>query len=155
LSQIRQANPLPADEFALQADGKYHWVKHPNWGFLQPRQPHFAGKVYALISGVCFSACAELASTLHFHQKATFIGEEVGGDYYGNTSGFLYQVFLPHTKIALDIPVVAYYLSVHGYPAADQGVMPDYPVQSTAQDWLAGNDSGMTLALKLARGQHP
>jgi hypothetical protein len=155
LSQTQQADPLPANEFALGADGKYHEVKHPSWGILQPRQPHFAGKVYMLINGGCFSACAEVVSSMHFHKKATFIGEEVGGGYYSNTSGFPYDVYLPHTKIVLVLPVVAYYLSVSGYAHADQGVMPDYPVQSTIQDLLAGKDNDMTLALSLARGQYP
>jgi len=155
LSHTQQAQPLPAHEFVLQADGKYHWVKHPNWGILQPRQPHFAGKVYLLINGGCFSTCAEFVSTMHFHKKAIFIGEEIGGGYYGNTSGFPYNVYLPHTKIVLVIPVVAYYLSVRGYAHADQGVMPDYPVQSTIEDLLAGKDNEMTLALSLARGEHP
>jgi hypothetical protein len=90
---------------------------------------------------------------MHFQKKATFIGEEIGGGYYGNTSGFPYNVYLPHTKIVLVIPVVAYYLSVRGYAHADQGVMPDYPVQSTIEDLLAGKDNEMSLALSLARGE--
>ena len=153
LSHTRQDPPLPAHEFALGADGKYHWVKHL-LGRMQPRQPHFAGKVYLLINGGCFSACAEFVSTMHFHKKATFIGEEVGGGYSGNTSGFPYNVYLPHTKIVLVLPVVAYYLGVRGYAHADQGVMPDYPIQSTIQDLLAVKDNEMTLALSLARGKH-
>jgi hypothetical protein len=152
LSQTQQAPPLPADEFARGADGKYHWVKHL-MGLMQPLQPYFAGKVYLLINGDCFSACAEVASSMQFHKKATFIGEEVGGGYYGNTSGIPYDVYLSHTKIVLVLPVVAYYLSVRGYPSADQGVMPDYPVQSTIQDLLAGKDNEMTMALSIARGE--
>ena len=152
-SQTQQGEPLPTDEFALKADGKYHWVKHL-MRLMQPLQPHFAGKVYLLINGGCYSTCAEFVSTMQFHQKATFIGEEAGGGYYGDTSGFTSNVYLPHTKIVLVLPLVAYYLSVHGYAHADRGVMPDYPVQSTIQDLLAGKDNAMTLALSLARGQH-
>ena len=153
-SQTQQGEPLPTNEFVLKADGNYHWVKHL-MELMQPRQPHFAGKVYLLINGGCYSTCAEFVSTMQFHQKATFIGEEVGGGYYGDTSGFTANVYLPHTKIVLVLPLVAYYLSVHGYAHADQGVMPEYPVQSTIQDLLAGKDNEMTLALSLARGEHP
>jgi hypothetical protein len=69
LSQTQQAQPLPADEFARGADGKYHWVKHL-LGLMQPRQPHFAGKVYLLINGGCFSACAEFVTGMQFHMNS-------------------------------------------------------------------------------------
>jgi hypothetical protein len=155
LSHTKDGTQPPADQFARSADGKYHWVQHPNWGILQPHTPHFGGKVYLLIDGACFSTCGEFVSTMQYHRKATFIGEEIGGGYYGNTSGFSYAFYLPHTKIVLDLPVVAYYLSVHGYAQADQGVMPDYPVQPTVTDLLTGKDPALAMALSLARGACP
>jgi C-terminal processing protease CtpA/Prc len=81
------AKPLSADRFQLQADGKWHHIKHPNLGVQQPSQPNFHGRVFALMNGGSFSTSAEFLSVLHFHRRAVFIGEEAAGGYYGLTAG--------------------------------------------------------------------
>lgn len=80
------AKPIPADMVEKRVDGKYHDIKHPNLGLQQPSQPHFAGKVIALMNGGSFSTTCEFLSNLHYNKRATFVGEEAGGGYYGNTS---------------------------------------------------------------------
>ena len=47
-----------------------------------------------------------LAIDLHAHarKRATFIGEESGGGYYGNTSGPNCFLVLPNTKRKLPVP---------------------------------------------------
>jgi hypothetical protein len=142
---------IPADEVQRGDDGKYHNVRHPNLGIQPPSQPNFGGKVFILINGGSFSTTCEFTSTVHFHKRATFIGEEAGGAYYGNTSGYRARIVLPNTKLEVSIPLQTYYLAVSGYPQADRSVMPDYPVHDTIQDLLAGRDKEMELALKLAR----
>jgi C-terminal processing protease CtpA/Prc len=145
------SEPLPKDEFARRPDGKYEWVKHPNWGTLEPHEPNFSGKTYVLINGGCFSTCAEFISTMHYYRKAVFVGEEVGGAYYGNSSGIRYMVTLPRTKLELELPVIGYYLNVRGYAYSDRGVMPDFPINPEISDVLAGKDPAMDQALSLAR----
>jgi len=74
-----------------RSDGKFHLVKHPNLGLQQPSQPHFAGRVFALMNGGSFSTSSEFLSMLHFYKRATFVGEEAAGGYYGCTAGqFVY-----------------------------------------------------------------
>jgi hypothetical protein len=49
---VPDREPLPpnVDEMVKPgADGKYHWVGHPNWGMQQPAAPHFGGKVVVLM----------------------------------------------------------------------------------------------------------
>jgi hypothetical protein len=60
-------------------------------------------------------------------------------------------VTLPNTKIGLRVPLVTYYMAVSGYNAAAHGVVPDYPVNHTIDDLIAGHDKDMELALQLAR----
>ena len=96
------------------ADGKYHVVGHPNWGQQQPTEPLFAGKVFALMNGGSFSTTCEFLSTLHHHRRATFIGEEAAGGYYGNTSGMDVPVTLPHSKLVPPVNLVGYYLAIDG-----------------------------------------
>ena len=51
--------------------------------------------------GGSFSTTCEFLSTLHHHHRATFIGEETGGGYYGNTSGMSLPLVLPNSKIVM------------------------------------------------------
>ncbi|MEN3332870.1 MAG: hypothetical protein V7641_2235 [Blastocatellia bacterium] len=132
-------------------DGKFHATSHPNWGINQPSKPTFTGKVYILIDGGSFSTTSEFLSQAHYHKRAVFIGEESGGGYYGNSSGMMPAVVLPNTKVVVRVPLVTYHMAVSGYKAAAHGVVPDYPVNHTIDDFISGRDKDMELALQLAR----
>ena len=108
---------VPADAVERLPNGKYRVVNHPNLGIQQPSKPTFAGKVLILINGDCFSTTAEFLSQAHYHKRATFIGEESGGGYYGNTSGVVPALTLPNTKLIVYVPLVTYYMAVSGYKA--------------------------------------
>ncbi|HWO00709.1 MAG TPA: S41 family peptidase [Blastocatellia bacterium] len=142
---------IPENRVEKRDDGKVHAIGHPNWGIKQPSQPHFAGKVFILIDGGSFSTTSEFLSQAHFHKLATFIGEESGGGYYGNSSGFMPSLTLPNTGLTLRVPLMTYYMAVSGYKQASHGVIPDYPVEHTIADLIAGRDKDMELALRLAR----
>jgi hypothetical protein len=143
------AKPVPEKMVERQPNGKYRLVKHPNWGTQQPSMPTFTGKVYILINGGSFSTTSEFLSHAHYRKRATFIGEESGGGYTGNTSGPSVLVKLPNTKLELGLPLMGYYMAVTGSPA-NHGVVPDYPVTYTIQELLEGKDKEMALALELA-----
>jgi hypothetical protein len=143
--------PLPADLLEVQPDGKYRMVKHPNWGMQQPSKPTFRGKVLILINGGSFSTTSEFLSQVHFHKRATFIGEESAGGYYGNTSGPSLRLTLPHTKVQMGVPLMTYYMAVSGYQAKAHGVFPDWPIEYTIDELLEGKDKELALAFELAR----
>ncbi len=124
---------------------------HSNLRLQQPQKNHFDGKVWFLINGMSFSTTAEFASIAHYHRRGSFVGEEVGGAYYGNTSGLTLHLTLPNTKVRADIPLRKYVLAVSGYAYPRRGVMPDYPVQPTIQDVLNGVDTEMIYTLKLIK----
>jgi C-terminal processing protease CtpA/Prc len=143
----------PPDSVERMANGKYRALEnsHPNLGLQQPSSPTFQGKVFILINAGCFSTTAEFLSVVHFRKRGTFIGEEAGGGYYGNTSGPVPALTLPHTKVVVYVPLVSYYLAVKGYKAASHGVLPDQPIHYTIDELLAGKDKELALALELAR----
>jgi hypothetical protein len=145
-----RAPHLPASSLERKPDGKYQYVKHPNWGIQQPSTPTFQGKVFILINGGSFSTTSEFLSHVHYRKRATFIGEESAGGYYGNTSGPSAVVTLPNTKLKLLLPLMTYYMSVSGNPAASHGVVPDYPVTYSIQELLEGKDKDLALAIELA-----
>jgi hypothetical protein len=146
-----QKSALPTDLFERQPNGKYRMVKHPNWGLQQPSQPIFAGPVFILINGNSFSTTSEFLSHVHARKRATFIGEESGGGYYGNTSGPAAILTLPHTKLQAYVPLMTYYMAVPPGRPANHGVVPDLPVRYTIAELLAGKDKEMALALERAR----
>lgn len=136
-----------------RADGKAHitLAAEPLLGLQQPSKPTFTGRLYVLINGGSFSTTAEFLSVLDSHHRATFIGEESGGGYYGNTSGSAARIVLPNTKMVLYIPAMDGYLAVSGDHDAARGVIPDFIVKHTIEDLIAGVDKDFELALALAR----
>lgn len=132
-------------------DGTYRWNHSRNLGIQKPQKDHFNGKVYVLINGASFSVTAEFASVAHYLKRASFIGEETGGGYYGNNSGSFAIVTLPNSRLNVGIPLVAYYTKVSGYPYPDHGVIPDYIVKPSANDIITGQDPVMKFALSLTK----
>jgi C-terminal processing protease CtpA/Prc len=131
------------------ADGKFHNTKHPNWGIQQPSQPHFAGKVIAVMNGGSFSTTCEFLSNLHFRKRATFLGEEAAGGYYGNTSGRMPVVVLPNSKVVVRVPLQTYYLAVKGADPR-RSILPDVEVKPAIRDLLVRDDPVMAKALAIA-----
>jgi hypothetical protein len=141
--------PIPENSVTKMPNGKYRLTSHENWGTQQPRQPYFAGRVFALINGGSFSTTCEFLSTLHHHHRATFIGEEAAGGYYGNTSGPGVEVIPPNSKIRLPVRLMTYYMAIDGAEHGARSIPPDYPVTYSIEELLAGKDKEMELALRL------
>lgn len=131
-----------------ERDGTYRWKHNKYLKIQKPQKNHFDGKVYVLINGASFSVTTEFASVAHYLKRATFIGEETGGGYYGDNSGVFAIVTLPNSKLNIGIPLMAYYMKVDGYPYPDRGVIPDYEVKPAIEDRLTGNDKIMDYTLK-------
>jgi len=136
--------------FRKNERGWYDVLLHPNVGTMKPIAPTFRGKTYVLINGRSFSASGEVTSPMHYHRKAVFIGEECGAGYYGNNSGFMPGLTLPHTGIRVRIPLVRYTMAVDDYPA-DRGIIPEHRVDPSIDDILSGRDTVMAYALALVK----
>jgi hypothetical protein len=129
--------------------GTYDILVHANLGEQKPLKPTYEGKVYVLINGRSFSGSGETTSLMHYHKKALFVGEECGAGYYGNTSGIMPTLTLPHTKLRLRIPMVRYHMAVSGYDYPDRGIIPEYPFTRTIDDHIQGKDTEMDFVLSL------
>jgi len=142
---------IPTQEMEKGADGKLHYTKHANWGLQPPSSPTFQGRVIVLQNGASFSASAEFADVARTNGRAIFIGEENGGGYDGNNSGFMPYIELPNSHLQLRVAMMSYYMAVNDDNPRDRGVLPDYPVHYTIQELISGTDKEMALALDLAR----
>ncbi len=123
---------------------------HPGVAEQQPGKYPFLGKVFVLIDGGTFSTAADFCAVTHHLKRATFIGEETGGGYYGNNSGVQTILTLPNSKARIRIPMYEYWNATPGYDGKRRGTQPDFTVQTKAANLLRGVDEQLDLALKLA-----
>lgn len=107
---------------------------------LQPPQADaYRGRVYVLIDNRTFSTGSEVASAVRHERRGLILGEE-SGTVYGGSSGAPATITLPHTKVTVDVPLVAYRLPGWETPERDRAVQPDVRVVATLQQVLAGDD---------------
>jgi len=140
--------PFPYYERLDKINGPY--TNHPNLALQQPLPGHYTGKVFFLTNGGTFSSTAEFAAIAKSNNRGLFIGEETGGGYYGNTSGERTTIFLPNTKIRVNIPLTRYTLAVKPLKHGGRGVLPDVEVEPTINDKVTDRDAQMEKALQLA-----
>lgn len=119
-----------------------------------PSSPSFGGNLYVLINGNTFSTATDVAAILHSRDRATFIGEETGGGYTGNSSGFFITAILPHSKFRVRIPMIRYETNVENNVPNGRGVLPDYPVEPEISAIIDQVDMEMRLTLDLIHNNH-
>lgn len=124
---------------------------NPLLGMQKPQENNFAGKVFFLIDGLCFSTTADFCAIAKSNNRGKFIGEETGGGYYGNTSGGIKNVILPNSKINITIPKFKYVNNVKKTKYKDRGIIPDYPVIPEIEEVIQYKDVQLHFALKLAK----
>jgi C-terminal processing protease CtpA/Prc len=137
---------------AVNPDGGYLVTQklHPGVAEQPPGKYPFLGQVIVLINGRTFSTAADFCAVAHHLKRATFIGEETGGAYYGNNSGEMPALTLPNSKAQVRVPLFEYWNAVPGYDGKRRGTRPDLLVETTAANLLRGVDEQLEAALKLA-----
>jgi hypothetical protein len=142
------------DELVPNSGGGYSLTirLHEGLAEQQPAKNAFLGKVFVLTDGGSFSGAGDFCAIVHHLKRATFIGEETGGGYYGNNSGMMPTLTLPNSKIGIRLPFYAYWNAVPGYEHPRRGTLPDYPVTMRIADILGGTDAALEEAVKLADG---
>lgn len=126
--------------------------KIPGFGTktFDPEKKHFSGKLIVLINGGSFSATGEFASVLRRYKRATFVGEETGGNpVICGGQMFKHSLVLPNTRIncltGTEATILADLSTNTGH-----GVLPDYFVRNSIDDIVANRDAEMEFALNLA-----
>jgi C-terminal processing protease CtpA/Prc len=137
-------------------------VPDPNGGFLVTPNLHtgvaeqkpsplcFSGPLFVLLDGGTFSTAADVTAVLRHRKRASFIGDESGGTYEGNTSGLNALITLPHSRLRLKVQMYGYANAVTG-GRKGRGTLPDHAVAKTTADLLRGIDAPLERATALAR----
>ncbi|MEQ1693683.1 MAG: S41 family peptidase, partial [Gemmatimonas sp.] len=135
---------------------------HPGGGFRVKRELHegvaeqkpadrpFLGKLVVLIDGGTFSTSADVTSVLRSMNRATFIGEETGGTYEGNTSGLNASVILPNSRFKVFVQMYGYVNAVRPGPKG-RGTLPDIEIARKTAETLRGVDGALDRAIQVAR----
>lgn len=132
-------------------DKPFELVLHgPASGVTRPRRVVFAGDVTALMDGGSFSVTGMVLSCLERHGRATFVGEEAGGN-RTVLAGSPKRITMPHTRIECYISTRLWQLADR--PNDGHGVMPTIAVRPTIDDLLNGRDPVMQAALDRLRSR--
>ena len=118
----------------------------PLYESMKPAEHNFKGNCYVLVDGGCLSTTGHLISLLKYHDRAIFIGEEPGSWFYCNDNSK--QIYLPHTRIEVNIPRTTFKTDVKGYQMGDPFNV-DYTLNKSLDDRIHGQDSWMEFTLNL------
>jgi len=116
----------------------------------KPNKPYYSGKVYVLTNARSFSATGEMSAIIKEHNRATFIGEELGGNPNENVSGIMLPLTLPHTKNRIMMSFIRWEMDV-SFENTGRGVLPDYPIRPSVQDLIDGRDAVMDFTFDLIK----
>ena len=117
----------------------------------KPAKTVFDGDVYVLTNPYSFSATGEMTAIIKQHNRATFIGEEAGGNPNQNTSGIMPTLTLPNTKNRIIVPLIVFEMNVD-FENTGQGVIPDHIVRRSIDDLIDGKDRVMEFTLEKIKG---
>lgn len=129
--------------------GRRLMLSHPGLQLQQPAAGRFTGTVFVLTDGWTFSTAADVATVAHHLQLATFVGEETGGGYDGNTSGVSSGIQLPHSGLSVNVPRWMYTTANLGHAYLGRGVPPDHFVPGTIAQALSGADAQLDFVRQL------
>ena len=128
-------------------------ANYPVFGLQKPYPNAFKGAVYLLFNGGSGSSGGEIPALMHHLGRGTLIGEEPNGAYDGVTAGILTELTLPHSKIRIGLPLIAYYNAVLPGVFPHRGVQPHFPVQPTVADMVAEKDTVLQFTLDLIKAR--
>jgi hypothetical protein len=134
--------PMPIPYFARVYPDGYERFAEP----IPRAAGAFAGKLFILINGRCFSSTGHFCALLKYHKIGTFIGTETGGTYECNDASR--EIHLNNTRLRLFVARMTFTAAVRGMPRY-QGVVPDFVAEPSIADQLSGKDPAKEIALSL------
>lgn len=137
----------------IDKDGMRLVTTHRSLSPWKPAKHRFQGNVYLFEDGWTFSTAADVATVAHHNDFATLVGQESGGGYDGNTSGFSGRFNLPNSGLTVSLPKWMYVTANVGHEYPGRGAIPHHEVPTTIEDALAGRDAQLEFVRDLIRGE--
>lgn len=92
---------------------------------------HFKGKIYLITDATNSSATFIMADAFKRNKLGTIVGEKTGGTQQGINGGELFFMYLPYSKIEMDLPLI---YQAPRTQRPDEGILPDYEVKTKIKD---------------------
>ena len=140
------------NRFPIEKDGRYYISKSENeMKIREPNKNAFTGNIYLLISPEVASAGSLFAAMVAGNQNTTIIGEETMGGFYGHNGHTSFGYVLPKSKIITEffIDNIEQDVPSKENQFYDRGIIPDYEIQQTFEDFLSNKDTQMEFVMKL------
>jgi C-terminal processing protease CtpA/Prc len=149
LQHLRKVN---TGEGTFQVDYSY-----PGTKLREPVTDYrYKGNLIVLANGGTVSAASEFVALVKHHKRATIIGEETAGCYYGSTGGNYLHLTLPASKLKVRIPTIRIFNAV----AVDtllqpfgRGVLPDVEVEPDIKSRINNSDTVLKFAAHYLRSK--
>lgn len=140
------------NNFPVEIDGKFYQDETSEDH--QIRTPHknaFTGNIYLLISPRVASAGSNFGSLVASNNNTTIIGEETMGGFFGHNGHTPMSYILPKSKIIMEFSVVNLEQDVlnRKNQMPNRGIIPDYTILQTYDDYINQIDTQMNFTLKL------
>lgn len=110
-----------------------------------PQESAYKGKVYALTSAFCFSACDTFVSALKENKLATIVGEGTGG---GTGTPHVFE--LPFSGLNFRYSVAQGLTAVNKTFLEGVGTLPDITIYPTVEERISGEDLQLLKAINIA-----
>ncbi|MBC9796908.1 S41 family peptidase [Sinomicrobium weinanense] len=143
------------EEFPLEKDGKFYETEtSEDHKVRTPKENAFTGKVYLLISPRVASAGSLFAAMVAGNRNTVTVGEEAMGGYYGHNGHTSMTYILPKSKLEISFSIVNLEQDVpeKKNQVYNRGIIPDYTVKQTFEDYLEHKDTQMEFVLELIAG---
>lgn len=124
------------------------WIGHGLRAYKKEPKNKFEGKIYVVIGPVTYSGGSEFSNMMYTNNLATFVGQETGGGYLGNTSGYSKELVLPNSKIRIYIPTLKFEMNVKPKLPIGRGVIPHHEVVPTFEQYITGENASLKYILE-------
>lgn len=138
--------------YTKTADGFYESSNPKNNCTAVTSNPnYFRGKIYLITDATNSSATFIMADAFKRNKLGTIVGEVTGGTQQGINGGELFFLYLPNSKMEMDLPLI-YQAPKTQKP--DAGIQPDYEVKTKVRDLAQMKDAQMEFILKKLIGKN-
>lgn len=151
---VRKYNKWFQKEFYIEKENRfYQGSLSKDQKIRVPNKNAFKGNVYLLISPRVASAGSLFASMVAGNSNTTIIGEETMGGYYGHNGHTSLTYILPKSKIVTSFSIVNLEQDVpkKKNQTYNRGIIPDFEVNQTFEDYLNQKDTQMNFVLDLIK----
>lgn len=150
--KLKEINDYLQSVFSVQHGSKYFQNQKFN-PIYYPDTNRFKGNLYLLIDENVASAASHFTSLIKGYTDATIVGVETIGGYYCHNGHFPVEYKLPNSKIITRFSIV-YVQQDAPYKTSQpkgRGIIPDYTVYTTLEDFLNQKDTQMNFVLQLIK----